>query len=84
MSGLSNISCDDHNRELDIPNPVKPKLTICTIIDRSVSAIDVRRNFVALVPEAGRVLYLCNYVQWFPKMKLNGFSSSVFFICKKK
>jgi len=25
-----------------------------------------------------------DYVQWFPKMKLRGYSSSVFFICKKK
>ena len=25
-----------------------------------------------------------DYIQWFPKMKIKGYSSSVFFICKKK
>jgi hypothetical protein len=66
MSVLSNISCDAHNIGLGVYNLVKPKLTICTILDTSISAIDVRRNFVGIVPEAGRILYICNYVQWFP------------------
>ena len=67
MSVLSNISCDAHNIGLGVYNLVKPKLTICTILDTSISAIDVRRNFVGIVPEAGRILYICNYVQWFRK-----------------
>lgn len=66
MSGLSNISCDAYNTGLDVSKPVKPKLTICTILDTSVSAIDIKKNFMSLGPEAGRALYYCKYVQWFP------------------
>jgi hypothetical protein len=66
MSVLSNISCDAHNIGLGVYNLVKPKLTICTILNTSVSAIDIKKNFVSLGPEAGRALYHCKYVQWFP------------------